>query len=70
MERRSEPAPRFEPPADPGEPPARTLAARIVTAPDADGTPPLDADQVLDLQRSAGNRLTTGALARWTEPLD
>ena len=35
----------------------------------AAGLPPLDSDQVLDLQRTAGNRLTTGALARWTDGL-
>jgi hypothetical protein len=34
------------------------------------GIPRLEADQVLDLQRTAGNRLTAGALARWTGPLD
>jgi hypothetical protein len=43
-------------------------------AAEAAGLPPLDSEQVLDLQRSAGNRLTSGALARWTgvlaEPRD
>ena len=35
----------------------------------AAGLPPLDSDQVLDLQRTAGNQLTTGALSRWTDGL-
>jgi hypothetical protein len=67
------PAPGFEPPVEPGAPSLQTLAlvARIMRgrelAADAAGIPPLDSDQVLDLQRSAGNSLTTGALARWTE---
>ncbi len=38
-------------------------------AADAAGIPPLDSDQVLDLQRTAGNRLTAGALGRWTDAL-
>jgi hypothetical protein len=46
---------------------ARILDARA-PATDAEGIPPLDSDQVLDLQRSAGNRLTAAALARWTDP--
>jgi hypothetical protein len=68
--------PQFEPPVDPGEGPSRrglALVARIVggrgLAADAAGIPPLDSDQVLDLQRTAGNRLTSGALARWTDAL-
>lgn len=68
------PRPGFEPPVDPGAGPSLhglALVARIMRgreiAADAAGIPPIDSDQVLDLQRSAGNRLTTGALARWTE---
>jgi hypothetical protein len=69
------PEPMFEPPEDPGGPSLHglSLVARIMRgrelAGEAAGIPPLDSDQVLDLQRSAGNRLTAGALARWTEPL-
>jgi hypothetical protein len=69
------PGPSFEPPQDPGGPSLRglSLVARIMRgrelAGDAAGIPPLDSDQVLDLQRTAGNRLTAGALARWTDPL-
>ena len=70
------PGPSFEPPADPaGGPSLRGLAliAQIMRgrelAADAAGLPPLDSDQVLDLQRSAGNRLTGGALERWTVPV-
>jgi hypothetical protein len=70
------PAPGFEPPVEPGE--GRSLrglalVARIMRgrelAADAAGIPPLDSDQVLDLQRTAGNRLTSGALARWIDAL-
>jgi hypothetical protein len=66
----------FEPPVDPGEGgrpadglfhAARILRARALAA-EAAGMPPLDSDQVLDLQRSSGNRLTARALAPWTEP--
>ena len=50
---------------------ASSLVARIMRgrelAAAAAGLPPLDSDQVLDLQQTAGNRLTTGALARWTD---
>lgn len=70
------PAPSFEPPVDPGGGPSLrglALVARIMRgrelAADAAGVPPLDSDQVLDLQRTAGNRLTTGALGRWTDLL-
>ncbi len=70
------PAPGFEPPRDPGGGTALhglALVARIMRgrelAADAAGIPPLDTDQVLDLQRTSGNRLTTGALARWTDLL-
>lgn len=49
------------------------LVARIIggrgLAADAAGIPPLASDQVLDLQQTAGNRLTSGALARWTDAL-
>jgi hypothetical protein len=76
FERGSErPAPQFEPPVEPGGAWLRGLAlvARIMRgrelAADAAGIPPLDSDQVLDLQRTAGNRLTTGALGRWTDLL-
>jgi hypothetical protein len=70
------PVPGFEPPVDPGAGSSLrglALVARIMRgrelAAGAAGIPPLESDQVLDLQRSAGNRLTTGALARWNEPL-
>jgi len=71
------PGPSFEPPADPGAggPSVHglSLVARIMRgrelAAEAAGIPPLDSDQVLDLQRTAGNSLTTGALARWTDLL-
>jgi hypothetical protein len=70
------PAPKFEPPVEPGDGTSlRGLAAvaRIARgrelATDAAGVPPLDSDQVLDLQRTAGNRLTAGALARWIDAL-
>jgi hypothetical protein len=68
-------APELEPPADPGdELSLRGLAAvariaRGQRSVDAAGVPPLDSDQVLDLQRSAGNRLTAGALVRWLEAM-
>jgi hypothetical protein len=69
------PTPIHAPPVEPGSgPPLQTLAlvARILRgrelAADAAGIPPLDPDQVLDLQRSAGNALTSHALARWTGP--
>jgi len=69
--------PGFEPPADPGagHPSVHglSLIAQIVRgrelAAEAAGVPPLGSDQVLDLQRSAGNQLTAGALARWTDLL-
>jgi hypothetical protein len=76
VERQRRPAPEFEPPVEPGD--ARSLrglaaVAKIARgrelATDAAGIPPLDSDQVLDLQRTAGNRLTAGALARWIEAL-
>ena len=71
------PVPGFEPPADPGagDPSLHglSLVARILRgrelAAEAAGVPPLDSDQVLDLQRTAGNRLTAGALSRWTDLL-
>jgi hypothetical protein len=70
------PAPSFEPPVDPGAGPSvrgLVFAARIARGPeravDAAGVPPLDSDQVLDLQRTAGNRLTAGALSRWADAL-
>ena len=69
------PGPSFEPPADPAGPSVHglSLVARIMRgrelAAAAAGLPPLDSDQVIDLQRTAGNRLTTGALARWTDGL-
>jgi hypothetical protein len=66
------PGPAFEPPADPAGPTSLhglSLIAQILRgrelAAEAAGLPPLDSEQVLDLQRSAGNQLTTGALARW-----
>ena len=68
--------PSFEPPADPAGGPSihgLSLVARIMRgrelAAAAAGLPPLDSDQVLDLQRTAGTQLTTGALARWTDGL-
>jgi len=70
------PEPGFEPPVDPASGPSLhglALVARIMRgrelAADAAGIPPLDSDQVLDLQRTAGNRLTTGALTLWTDLL-
>jgi hypothetical protein len=71
------PGPSFEPPADPGAggPSVHglSLVARIMRgrelAAEAAGIPPLDSDQVLDLQRTAGNLLTSGALARWVDAL-
>jgi hypothetical protein len=67
--------PGLEPPAEPGGPSfgglplvARILRGRELAA-EAAGIPPLDSDQVLDLQRTAGNQLTTGALARWVDGL-
>ena len=79
--RRADPArpgPGFEPPADPGAggPSVHglSLVARIMRgrelAAEAAGIPPLDSDQVLDLQRTAGNSLTTSALSRWTDLLE
>jgi hypothetical protein len=69
-------APGHEPPVDPGGGPSYgglSLVARILRgrelAAEAAGIPPLDSDQVLDLQRTAGNQLTTGALARWIDGL-
>jgi hypothetical protein len=47
---------------------ARILRGRELAA-EAAGIPPLDSDQVLDLQRTAGNRLTAGALTRWTDAM-
>jgi hypothetical protein len=72
------PGPGFEPPADPGAggPSVHglSLVARIMRgrelAAEAAGIPPLDSDQVLDLQRTAGNSLTTSALSRWTDVLE
>jgi hypothetical protein len=67
--------PGFEPPVEPGGPSfgGLSLVARILRgrelAAEAAGIPPLDSDQVLDLQRTAGNQLTTGALARWVDGL-
>jgi hypothetical protein len=76
MERERRPAPELEPPQDPAgatSPRGLAAAARIArgreATADAAGVPPLDPDQVLDLQRTAGNRLTAGALARWIEAL-
>ena len=69
------PGPWFEPPAHPAGPSigGLTLVAQILRgrelAAAAAGLPPLDADQVLDLQRTAGNQLTSGALARWVDAL-
>jgi hypothetical protein len=76
FEPKRRPGPEFEPPADPGAAPslrglglvARIMRGREIAA-DAAGIPPLDSDQVLDLQRTAGNRLTSGALSRWTDAL-
>ncbi len=70
--------PSFEPPADPGAggPSVHglSLVARIMRgrelAAEAAGIPPLDSDQVMDLQRTAGNSLTTHALSRWTDVLE
>src|SRR5690349_14313755 len=69
------PGPSLEPPADPGGPGlgglsliAQILRGRELAAAAA-GLPPLDSDQVLDLQRTAGHQLTSGALSRWTEAL-
>ena len=72
------PGPSLEPPIDPdgGGPSVHglSLVARIMRgrelAAEAAGIPPLDSEQVLDLQRTAGNSLTTGALARWTDVLE
>src|ERR671910_1830662 len=72
------PGPGLEPPADPGAggPSVRglSLVARIMRgrelAAEAAGIPPLDSDQVMDLQRTAGNSLTTHALSRWTDVLE
>lgn len=68
--------PSFDPPADPAGGPSiggLSLLAQILRgrelAAAAAGIPPLDSDQVLDLQRTAGNLLTGGALARWVDPL-
>jgi hypothetical protein len=70
------PGPSFEPPADPATGPSTgglSLLAQILRgrelAAAAAGLPPLDSDQVLDLQRTAGNLLTSGALARWVDAL-
>jgi hypothetical protein len=70
--------PSFEPPLDPGAggPSVHglSLVARIMRgrelAAEAAGIPPLDSDQVIDLQRTAGNSLTTHALSRWTDVLE
>lgn len=69
------PGPSYEPPVDPGGPSigglsliAQILRGRELAAAAA-GLPPLDSDQVLDLQRSAGNQLTSGALSRWVDAL-
>ena len=48
---------------------SRASCAAASSPRDAAGIPPLDSDQVLDLQRTAGNRLTTGALGRWNDLL-
>jgi hypothetical protein len=67
------PEPGFEPPVEPGDGSLRglSLVARILRgrelAGDAAGIPPLEPEQVLDLQRTAGNNLTAGALSRWTD---
>jgi hypothetical protein len=67
--------PSFEPPVDPAGGASLdglSLVARITRARElagaAAGFPPLDSDQVLDLQRTAGNLLTAGALSRWLAP--
>jgi hypothetical protein len=67
--------PSLEPRADPAGGASLgglSLVARIMRARElagaAAGLPPLDSDQVLDLQRTAGNLLTAGALSRWLEP--
>jgi hypothetical protein len=64
FERERRPAPEFEPPVEPGDGTSlRGLAAvaKIFRAnelaADAAGIPPLDSDQVLDLQRTAGKAL-------------
>src|SRR5688500_5816558 len=65
-----------EPAAGPSGPSVRglSLVARIMRgrepAAEAAGIPPLVSDQVLDLQRTAGNSLTTTALSRWTDLLE
>jgi hypothetical protein len=71
----AQPGTSHEPPADPSDRGrgglpliARILRGRELAA-EAAGLPPLDSDQVLDLQRTAGNRLTSGALARWVDAL-
>jgi hypothetical protein len=69
------PGPSHVPPADPSGPGigGLSLVAQILRgrelAAAAAGLPPLDADQVLDLQRTAGNLLTSGALACWIDAL-
>ncbi len=70
------PGPSFEPPSDPAgglSIGGLSLVAQILRgrelAAAAAGLPPLDSDQVLDLQRTAGNLLTSGALSRWVDPL-
>src|SRR5215213_8618865 len=72
------PGPDFEPPVDRGaggpsihglSVVARIMRGRELAA-EAAGIPPLDSDQVLDLQRTAGNSLTAGALGRWTDLLE
>jgi hypothetical protein len=70
------PGPSFEPPVDPAAGPSiggLSLIAQILRgrelAAAAAGLPPLDSEQVLDLQRTAGNLLTAGALSRWTDAL-
>jgi hypothetical protein len=70
------PGPSYEPPVDPaGGPSAHglSLIAQILRgrelAAAAAGLPPLDSEQVLDLQRTAGNQLTSEALARWVDAL-
>jgi hypothetical protein len=69
------PGPSHEPPGDPAGPGigglsliAQILRGRELAAAAA-GLPPLESDQVLDLQRTAGNQLTSGALARWVDAL-
>jgi hypothetical protein len=70
------PGPSFEPPADRAGGPSiggLSLIAQILRgrelAAAAAGLPPLDSDQVLDLQQTAGNQLTSGALSRWVDAL-